>query len=95
MRLAEYWVTANSNVRVQLKENVDDLLTIRYEDLIDDSSKILGQICDFCDLDHFSPQFTKIDNQRNSKYKQVLTDEQIQQVNEYCHSTRQLFGYSD
>jgi len=91
--LVDYWEKVNRNIPLQLIDTPDHLLMVKYEDLCCSPFRTLRSITEFCELDLFTEVPLQIAPERNSRYHQVLTTEQIRNFEELAHRTRVLFNY--
>ena len=95
LRLADYWSVVNRNIPIQLHDIPDQLLTIKFEEIVAEPMTTLSNICDFCGLDNFSEIPVKIYPDTNDKFKGELTDKQCDEILMRTKTTRNLFGYED
>jgi hypothetical protein len=96
--LVDYWIETNRNILHQLENTPDQLMTIRYEDLIANPSEILAQLIQFCELDPLPDNFLsaytgEIRKDNNTEYMGNLTIERKNSYLDHSYETRKLFGY--
>jgi len=91
--LAEYWERTNTMIPLQMKGKESQLITLRYEDLVQEPLKELNRIFSLCELDPINELPLEIHKDNNRKYLDVLTKEQITRFNDITKKTRSQFGY--
>lgn len=94
LRLADYWATVNGNMAPQLADAPEQLLTLRYEDLIARPEALLRQVTDFCGLEPFAGLPVEIQPDRNQLWRSLLTEEQIHAIRVRCSEVGSRFGYA-
>ncbi|MDJ0508692.1 MAG: sulfotransferase [Crocosphaera sp.] len=87
-----YWCEVNRNIPRQLPQKDDQLLTIKYEDLIVEPLSILNQICDFCELESMGEVKVAIDPKRNQNYY-YLSQDKIDEFLQVSYEVRKQFCY--
>jgi hypothetical protein len=92
--LIDYWSKVNRNIPIQLWDSPEQLLTIKYEDLITNSLETINRVCEFCEIPGFSEVPVEINPTCNEKYREKLTQMQKLEFLERSHITRTLFGYA-
>jgi len=89
----EYWVKTNVGVEVQMDGHLDQLLSLRYEDLIAAPQFVLDEIVRFCGLPPHRFATGGVDRQTAHKhgrqFSQALRDAIAQEAN----PVRSRFGY--
>ncbi len=93
LRFADYWAEVNRNIPSQLADMSDQLLTIRYEDLVADPTKLLRQVTDFCRLDPFVDVPVPIVLDRNSAWSSLIGEDDIRAIRVRCADVDKTFGY--
>jgi hypothetical protein len=93
MLLANYWATVNANVSRQLSDTSDQLLTVRYEDLIAQPDQELEQIARFCNLRFPPTHRPAIKKDRNVLYRSLLTEAEEVAIRERTATVAESFGY--
>lgn len=93
LRFADYWAEVNRNISPQLADTSDQLLSLRYEDLVARPEVILRSITEFCGLEPFAGVPVPIQPERNQAYRSLLTDEQVQAIIARCRPVATAFGY--
>ena len=91
--LADYWAVVNRNIPVQMADQAQQLITLRYEDLCDDPVRALRRLTDFCELSPFDEIPDQVAKDRNQKYTDELSSAQIDRITSQTDETRRLFGY--
>jgi hypothetical protein len=94
LRLADYWADVNGNIPRQLEDTPDQLLSLRYEDLIAEPKAILGRITDFCGLQAFADVPVQIQPERNRAYRALLNDDQVKAIVRRCQPVANIYGYN-
>ena len=80
LRFADYWSAINAGIPLQAAYFPDQLLTIRYEDLIAEPVATLRQITDFCQLEPFQTVPVQIDGRRNGARDELLSDGDVADI---------------
>ena len=93
LRLADYWATVNANVSRQLEDTPEQLLTIRYEDLVTAPERMLRNVTDFCGLAPFEAVPVPIERERNSVHRSLLQDDQVKAIVARCRTVAERLGY--
>jgi Sulfotransferase family len=93
LRLADYWAEVNGNIPRQLEDTRDQLLSLRYEDLVAQPQRMLRNITEFCGLEPFADVPVPIQPERNKAYRSLLTGEQVQAIIARCRPVAAAFGY--
>jgi hypothetical protein len=94
LRFADYWAEVNSNIPRQLEDTPDQLLRLRYEDLIAEPQKMLSRITEFCGLESFASVPVQIQAERNRAYRSLLSDGQVKAILRRCRPVAETFGYT-
>jgi hypothetical protein len=94
LRLADYWVEVNGNIPQQLEDTPEQLLRVRYEDLVAQPTQVLRKVTDFCALEPLSGVPVAIQAERNRVYRSLLTDEQVHAIVATCRPMGNALGYS-
>jgi hypothetical protein len=90
---ADYWREINGNIPIQAERFADQLLTIRYEDLIARPGDTLRVITDFCEIDPFQSVPVQIDGQRNSSRRDLLSSGDVESIRRITAPVATRLGY--
>jgi len=93
LRFADYWAATNAGVPRQLADTPEQLLTLRYEDLIADTPVVMQRVARFCGLTGTAVQPPQIERERNVRYRDLLTDEDVRAIRERTRAVAESFGY--
>jgi len=110
-RHARQWIEVNEEIqRAKNNLKKDQYYEIKYEDFTSHPKQSINDIFKFCQLDNydiFDKGFVRITDRgviesisenlssSNNKYKEELTEEQIQRLNEIMHDSLIRFEYAD
>lgn len=89
----DYWCKTNSGIERQMQGKSAQLLTIRYEDLVNVPEKILGRITSFCGLPGFSFKTDHFQKNTAQKHTRRMTPILQKSIMTRASSVRQMFGY--
>lgn len=90
----DYWCKVNTGIETQMQGRSDQLLTIRYEDLIRTPSSVLACITSFCDLSDHEFQTEHLQRDTHQKHTRRMTEGLHQTILEESRSVRTRFGYA-
>lgn len=89
----DYWRKTNMGIEPQMKGRLQQLLVVRYEDLIAKPEIALKKILDFCELPDFSFETAHLEKNRAQKHKQLMTPALENAIADQAHGVRCHFGY--
>lgn len=90
---ADYWRKVNDGVIKQMVGMESQLLSIRYEDLIEQPHKIAAKLVNFCELSEFDFNFDHFQRGTAKKHTHRLNPELMQVIEELSQPVRKMFGY--
>ena len=93
LRFADYWSAINAGIPLQAANFQDQLLTIRYEDLIAEPVATLRQITDFCQLEAFQTVPVQIDARRNGARDELLSGGDVAEIRRITAPIGVQYGY--
>lgn len=89
----DYWIKTNMGIERQMQGRPDQLLTVRYEDLVADPDRILGKIAGFCELSPHEFSVDGLDHNTAAKHRHLLPAELVKAIGERAEPVRRHFGY--
>jgi hypothetical protein len=89
----DYWCKVNKAIPNEMKACPSQLLTIRYEDLIENPNEMLKKIDDFCELAPY--EYAVKDVQRNTanKHKALVDEVLAEKIHVNAMAVRKMYGY--
>lgn len=90
----DYWLKTNLGVERQMQGHLDQLLVVRYEDLVDRPDYILNEITRFCELPQYKFTATGLDRNTASRHRRLLSAELAETIKAKAKMARRYFGYS-
>lgn len=90
----DYWVKTNLGIEKQMQGRINQLLVVRYEDLIAKPYEVLDAICQFSELPTFEFATSHVDRNTAEKHKQLLSQELLESISTDAELARRHFGYS-
>ena len=91
--MAEYWSAVNANISRQLADTPEQMLTVRYEDLLARPDEELRKIARFCDFRIPPTRRPEIKTGRNVLYRDQLSDEDVATIRLRTQRVAKSFGY--
>lgn len=92
--LGEYWRKVNINIAKQLADSPEILLTVKYEDIIDNPLPKINQCFDFLGLSKLSNLKLKVRPNNNKKHQDTLLSEDVRLLEQQSQFIRQQFNYA-
>jgi hypothetical protein len=89
----DYWCEVNTGIARQMEGKIPQLLTLRYEDLIERPTTILDKLTQFCGLDAFDFDVRHLDSTTAGKHTHLMGSELQAAISDRAGATRALFGY--
>lgn len=89
----EYWVATNLGIEAQMQGRLDQLLCIRYEDLIAEPAKVMEEITRFCGLPGFEFDTGNVALDTATRHGDHLTPEIVAAIDTRASAARRHFGY--
>ena len=90
----DYWVKTNMGIEKQMQDRLNQLIVVRYEDLVARSSDVLNEIGRFCELSEFKFSTMHLDLNTAMKHKHLLSQELMEAISTDAEMARRHFGYS-
>lgn len=90
---ADYWNKINVGILEQMEFRRDQLLTIRYEDLIAHADMIGKRIVQFCELSPFNFEFDHFESNTALKHLNRFDADTRASLVAHASPVRKLFGY--
>lgn len=91
--LAEYWSKVNEGVVKQMVNSKDQLLTVRYEDLIAQPQTVTEKLMTFCELPAFDFSFEHFQRDTAKKHTHRINPVSLPSIRSLSQSVREQFGY--
>jgi hypothetical protein len=89
----DYWNKVNQGILKQMIGRENQLLSIRYEDLIKHPLRVTNKLISFCELPDFSFNFDHFQQDTAKKHSHRMSAELSQSVLTLSNSVRKHFGY--
>lgn len=89
----DYWCNVNVGIERQMQGKTDQLLTIRYEDLLRKPNEILARITSFCGLRDHAFQIGQFQQNTAQKHAHRITESLRRAIADQANSVRAKFGY--
>lgn len=88
----DYWAKINTGILDQMSTKKDQLLTIRYEDLISNPSGTLSSITEFCELPSFPYSTLHIEKNTEKKHKDLVSERLLSLIEHVTADINPIFG---
>lgn len=89
----DYWCKTNQGIEAQMRGREDQLLTVRYEDLIGQPDRVLGEIVRFCELPRFAFEVGHLQKNTAMKHTARMTPALKAAIDEQSRPVRRRFRY--
>ena len=89
----DYWYKVNTGIERQMQSRVDQLLTIRYEDLISKPTEVLGSLTSFCNLESHDFSIEHLQKNTHLKHTSLMTEDLRRAIFDQAQLVRMKFGY--
>jgi hypothetical protein len=89
----DYWCKTNTGIEPQMKGRLQQLLVIRYEDLIVKPQIVLNKIAEFCELPDYRFETAHLEQNRAQLHTKLMTPELEEAIRVQAHGVRCHFGY--
>lgn len=89
----DYWCQVNAGIARQMAGRFDQLLTLRYEDLVAQPAETLARITGFCALDPFDFDVRHIDPTTAGKHVRLMNPELRAAIGTRAGAVRASFAY--
>ena len=89
------WIKGNRGVIDQMIGRESQLMTVRYEDLIQEPSKILSGIGQFCELSNFNFSVDHLDANIAERHKSRINGQLQRTIEVQAKTVREQFGYGE
>lgn len=91
----DYWCKTNMGIETQMRGHLNQLLTVRYEDLVAAPQLVLGRITSFCEMPAHRYSTGNVDSNTALRHCDLLTEEVVAAIKKKAEEVRRYFGYSD
>jgi len=89
----EYWCRANLGIEAQMEGRLDQLLCIRYEDLINAPARTMDEIVRFCGLPAFAFDTGNVALDTSTQHLSLLAPDIVAAIDSRASAARRHFGY--
>jgi hypothetical protein len=89
----DYWRKTNMGIEKQMQGRLNQLLVVRYEDLVAKPDHVLSGIAKFCELSPYEFAVANMDPNTASKHKHLLPEGLEEIIGIQAETVRQYFGY--
>jgi len=89
----DYWNKVNQGIERQMVGRLDQLLIIRYEDLVSRPADVLGQIVKFCGLPEHSFETGHLRTDTAQRHTHLMTPDFSRLISELSQQVRASFCY--
>ena len=89
----EYWRKTNVEIARQMDGRLDQLCTLRYEDLVTKPAAVLNEIAKFGELSPFRFETAHIQTNTKEKHRHLLSNDLRDAIRVETRDARRLFGY--
>jgi hypothetical protein len=89
----DYWYKVNTGIERQMQSRADQLLTIRYEDLISKPTEVLGSLTSFCNLESHDFSIEHLQKNTHLKHTSLMTEDLRRAIFDQAQLVRMKFGY--
>lgn len=89
----DYWCKTNLGIGEQMRGRESQLLTVRYEDLIQQPAAVLDEIVSFCQLPEFAFEIGHLDRNTAMKHTSRMSAGLRTAIVERAGAVRRQFGY--
>lgn len=90
----DYWCKTNMGIEPQMAGKLDQLISVRYEDLVVAPQAVLDRITAFCELPAHRYATAGVDRQTEFRHKHRMTAEVVEAVETRAQAARRHFGYA-
>jgi hypothetical protein len=91
----DYWCKTNMGIEPQMAGKLDQLISVRYEDLVAAPQAVLDRITSFCGLPANRYVTGGVDRQTEFRHKHLLTADVVRAVETRAQAARRHFGYAE
>ena len=89
----EYWCRTNLGIETQMAGRLDQLLCIRYEDLVAEPAKVMEEITRFCGLPGFAFDTGNVALDTSTRHLDRLAADVLASIDTRASAVRRHFGY--
>lgn len=89
----DYWIKTNEGIEWQMVDRPQQLLTIRYEDLIASPKRMLSAVQEFCELEQLDFDSSGIDGSMSSRNRSTIDSEFEHEILAKSRILRERLGY--
>lgn len=90
----DYWRKTNLGIEKQMQGRLEQLLVVRYEDLVAGPGYVLDEITRFCELPQHAFSTSHMDRNTAAKHKHLLPAGLAEAVSARAETALRYFGYS-
>lgn len=89
----DYWCKINMGIEPQMNGRLQQLLVIRYEDLVAKPEIALKNILNFCELPDFRFETAHLEQNTVQKHEHLMSPELAEAITDQARAVRFHFGY--
>jgi len=91
---ADYWLKVNQGIPDQMLGREQQLITIKYEDLVADPRAVLSKLVQYSELEEHSFEVSHIETRTHTRYEHLIDEELTKEINTIANALRQSLGYA-